>query len=66
MTKESGKDNQNTTQTPPPEYHTDDFIMELISKVVEQIHATGTPILSYESPDSPVWISDFVKSLKWQ
>ena len=68
MNQQIGKENKNSTQTPSLEYHTnnDDFIAELVRKVVEQMHATNTPILSYEAADSPVWVSDYLKSLKWQ
>ena len=52
------KENQNTSQTPTPEYHStdDDFISELVKKVAEEIRSTNTPILSYESSESPVWM----------
>jgi hypothetical protein len=67
MKDSTRKENQNTNQTPQPEYHSngDDFISELVRKVAEEMRATNTPILSYESSDSPVWISDYLKQFKW-
>jgi len=52
------KDDQNENQTPVPEYHSadGDFISELVTKYVRQMRSTNTPILSYESSDSPAWI----------
>ncbi len=52
----------NTTQTPSPDYHSDDnFVSELVRKIAEQMHASNTSILSYEPPESPVWINDYLK-----
>ena len=61
------KENQNTNQTPSLEYHSmnDEFISELARKVANEIRSTNTPILSYESSDSPIWISEHIKRLKW-
>lgn len=66
MNNDLGKENKNTNQTLPPNYQSsdNDFISELVRKVVEQMHSTNTPILSYESSDSPVWINDYLKANK--
>ena len=67
MNNKKRKENQNTSQTPTPEYHStdDDIISELVRKVAEEMRSTNTPILSYESSDSPVWVSDYLKHFKW-